>query len=116
MIYPLKETRPNFHILTGIHVKNITFDDKTRATGVAFAPNPLFHRDDLIETRTVRATKLVVVCAGSLGTPGILERSGIGGKDILEGVGVKQRVDLPGVGGNYQGPPNDKLSVIGARC
>ena len=27
MIYPLKETRPNFHILTGIHVKNITFDE-----------------------------------------------------------------------------------------
>jgi alcohol oxidase len=46
----------------------------------------------------------VVVSAGAFGTPGILERSGIGRKDVLEGVGVQQRVDLPGVGENYQGP------------
>jgi hypothetical protein len=74
-----------------------------RATGVAFTFNPLFHPDGPTETRTVRGTKLVVLCAGSFGTPGILERSGIGGKAILEGVGVKQRVDLPGVGENYHG-------------
>jgi hypothetical protein len=80
---------------------------KNRATGVAFSPNPLFYRDGPTGTRTVRGTKLVVVSAGSLGTPGILERSGIGGKDVLEGVGVKQRVDLPGVGENYNGLPND---------
>jgi hypothetical protein len=77
---------------------------ENRATGVAFALNPLFHPADApIETRTVRATKLVVLSAGSLGTPAILERSGIGAKGVLEGVGVKQRVDLPGVGENYQG-------------
>ena len=34
-------------------------------------------------------------------------RSGIGGKEVLEGVGAKQRVDLPGVGENYQGAPGD---------
>ena len=68
-------------------------------------PNPLFHPDGPTETRTVRGKKLVVVSAGALGTPGILERSGIGGKEVLEGVGVKRRVDLPGVGENYQGAP-----------
>ena len=26
MIYPLKETRPNLHIATGLHVKYVTFD------------------------------------------------------------------------------------------
>jgi choline dehydrogenase-like flavoprotein len=51
----------------------------------------------------VRGTKLVLVCAGAFGSPGILERSGIGAKDVLERVGVKQRVDLPGVGENYLG-------------
>jgi alcohol oxidase len=75
-----------------------------RATGVAFTFNPLFHPGGSTETHIVRGTKLVVVCAGAFGTPGILERSGIGSKDILERVGVKQRVDLPGVGENYQGP------------
>jgi alcohol oxidase len=54
--------------------------------------------------RTMRGSSLVVISAGALGTPGILERSGIGGKEVLEGVGVKQRIDMPGVGENYQGP------------
>ncbi len=53
----------------------------------------------------MRGTKLVLVSAGTFGSPGILERSGIGAKDVLERVGVKQRVDLPGVGQNYQGVP-----------
>ena len=52
-----------------------------------------------------------MLCAGSFGTPGILERSGIGAKAILEAVGVKQRVDLPGVGENYQG-----LSLLRDSC
>ncbi|KAF8462186.1 alcohol oxidase-like protein, partial [Russula ochroleuca] len=102
LIYPLEETRPNLHILTGIHVKHVIFDGDNRATGVAFTYNPLFHPDGPTETRIVRGTRLVVLCAGSFGTPGILERSGIGSKAILEGVDVRQRVDLPGVGENYQ--------------
>jgi choline dehydrogenase-like flavoprotein len=51
----------------------------------------------------VRGTKLVLVSAGTFGSPGILERSGIGAEHVLERVGMKQRVDLPGVGENYQG-------------
>ncbi|KAI9453455.1 alcohol oxidase-like protein [Lactarius psammicola] len=102
MIYPLKDTRPNLHFLTGVHVKYITFDDENRATGVAYALNPVLHPDGPGDTRTVRGTKLVLVSAGTFGSPGILERSGIGARDVLERVGVKQRVDLPGVGENYQ--------------
>ena len=76
---------------------------ENRATGVAYTLNPLFHPDGLRDTRTVRGTKLVLVSAGAFGSPGILERSGIGAKDVLERVGVEQRVDLHGVGENYQG-------------
>lgn len=46
-----------------------------------------------------------MLSAGSLGSPAILERSGIGAKSVLEKNGVKQIVDLPGVGENYQGTP-----------
>lgn len=82
---------------------------ENRATGVVFTYNPLFHPEDSgsTETRTVRATRLVVLSAGSFGSPGILERSGIGAKSVLDGVRVKQRVDLPGVGENYQGQVPD---------
>ncbi|KAH8989703.1 alcohol oxidase-like protein [Lactarius akahatsu] len=102
MIYQLKDTRPNLHFLTGVHVKHVTFDDENRATGVAYALNPLLHPEGPGDTRTVRGTKLVLVSAGAFGSPGILERSGIGTKDVLDSVGVRQRVDLPGVGENYQ--------------
>ncbi|KAH9046728.1 alcohol oxidase-like protein [Lactarius hengduanensis] len=102
VIYLLKDTRPNLHFLTGVHVKHVTFDDENRATGVAYGLNPLFHPDGPKDTRTVRGTKLVLVSAGAFGSPGILERSGIGAKGVLERVGVKQRVDLPGIGKNYQ--------------
>ncbi|KAH9174550.1 alcohol oxidase-like protein [Lactarius sanguifluus] len=102
MIYPLKDTRPNLHLLTGVYVKHVTFDNENRATGVAYVLNPLFHPGCLGDTRTVRGTKLVLVSAGTFGSPGILERSGIGAKGVLDRVGVKQRVDLPGVGENYQ--------------
>jgi hypothetical protein len=30
MIYPLKETRPNLHFVTGIHVKYVTFNEYVR--------------------------------------------------------------------------------------
>ena len=53
----------------------------------------------------VRATKLILFSAGTFGSPGILERSGIGAKDVLERIGAKQRIGLPGVGENYQGLP-----------
>ena len=76
---------------------------ENRATGVAYSLNLLFHPDGSIDTRIVRGTKSVLISAGAFGSPGILERSGIGAKDVLERVGVKQRIDLPGVGENYQG-------------
>jgi alcohol oxidase len=76
---------------------------ENRATGVAYTLNPLLHPDGSKDTRIARATKLVLVSAGAFGSPGILERSGIGAKDVLKHVGVEQRVDLPGVGENYQG-------------
>ena len=53
--------------------------------------------------RTAHATKLVVVSAGTFGSPAILERSGVGSKDILGRNGLEQVVDRPGVGENFIG-------------
>ena len=87
-----------------LEVQYIIFSEN-RATGVAYTLNPLFHPDGPRNTRFVRGTKLVLISAGAFGSPAILERSGIGAKEVLERVGVEQRVDLPGVGDNYQGFP-----------
>ena len=56
-------------------------------------------------TGQVYASKLVVLSAGTFGSPAILERSGIGGEDVLRKNNVDQLVDLPGVGENYMGEP-----------
>lgn len=57
---------------------------------------------DPTSVRTIRARKLIVISAGSVNTPPILERSGIGAPEVLRKAGVECIVDLPGVGGNLQ--------------
>jgi len=51
----------------------------------------------------VKASRLVVVAAGAFGSPAILERSGIGSKEVLDKNGIPRVVDLPGVGEHYMG-------------
>jgi choline dehydrogenase-like flavoprotein len=75
----------------------------TRAVGVEYTNDIISEPDSDQSLKTAEASKLVVVSAGAFGSPTILERSGIGAKRILDEAGVKQLVDLPGVGENYQG-------------
>ncbi|KAG8160287.1 hypothetical protein KVR01_009823 [Diaporthe batatas] len=98
---------PNLHVLVETKVVRVILDDAKRACGVEVAPNPDFHMQ--IQTgvttsskQVFKARKLVVVSCGANGTPGVLERSGIGGADVLEKAGVPVVVDLPGVGNNWQ--------------
>jgi choline dehydrogenase-like flavoprotein len=65
--------------------------DKTRATGVV-----------LTDGKEIKAKKEIILSGGSLLSPKILELSGIGQKAVLEKAGVKQIVELPGVGENLQ--------------
>jgi choline dehydrogenase-like flavoprotein len=74
-----------------------------RAVGVEFTNDPLSCPDVDQSLSTVIASKLVVVSAGTFGSPTILERSGIGAKAVLKRCGIEQLVNLPGVGENYQG-------------
>jgi alcohol oxidase len=50
----------------------------------------------------VKANKLVVVSTGALGTPQVLERSGVGNPEILNKLSVPVVSTVPGVGENYQ--------------
>ena len=79
------------------------FNRNKRAVGVEYIENPRVHESASGVIQIARARRLVVVSSGTFGSPGILERSGIGGKRVLERCGVEQLVDLPGVGDNYLG-------------
>ncbi|MCO5582977.1 hypothetical protein L7F22_036882 [Adiantum nelumboides] len=91
------EQRKNLHIVTEATVSKIVLEKsgaEQKATAVEFYVNG--------QKYTVKTSNQVIVSAGSVHTPQILELSGIGAKSVLDKAGVKQLVDLPGVGENLQ--------------
>ncbi|RYP09615.1 hypothetical protein DL764_001157 [Monosporascus ibericus] len=86
---------PNLAIWTNTRVAKVNLKKAKcgaqHATGVT-----------LTNGTTVAARREVILSAGSLQTPGLLELSGIGRKSVLSAAGIKQLVDLPGVGENLQ--------------
>ena len=89
---PIKK-RPNLKIIINAHVQKINFENK-KATGVNF-----YNKDRLI---TVKASKEVILSAGSIGSPHILQVSGVGDSDKLKKNGIKVVHELKGVGKNLQ--------------
>jgi len=71
--------------------------------GVVYSWNKAVLPDAGDETHVVHASKLIVLSAGAMGSPLVLERSGLGAATVLQKHGVTQVVDLPGVGENYRG-------------
>jgi alcohol oxidase len=85
----------------------VLFDESLppRAVGIEYKPNANSQPELSLSKpvhKTVKAKKLVVLTAGALGTPQVLERSGVGNPDILKKHGIPIISDLPGVGENYQ--------------
>ncbi|KAJ6617578.1 GMC oxidoreductase-domain-containing protein [Mycena sp. CBHHK59/15] len=94
----------NLSVLDGCLVHRVVIKD-----GVANAIEYLFdkrvYESSPQDIRTVAARKLIVISAGAMGSPLILERSGIGKKEIIEKAKITLVSELPGVGENYQDHP-----------
>jgi alcohol oxidase len=72
-----------------------------RAVGVKVCPTkPLSPGQQ--QSRVYKARKQIIVSGGTLSSPLILQRSGIGNPEKLRKAGVKPLIDLPGVGLNFQ--------------
>ncbi|KAF8997719.1 GMC oxidoreductase-domain-containing protein [Cyathus striatus] len=99
-IYNQRDNK-NLHVITGKTVKRVIFEGN-RAVGVEYVNDIISNPDSDRSIFVARASRLVVVSAGAFGSPAILERSGVGQYDILKKHGVDVKVDLPGVGENYQ--------------
>lgn len=91
---PIKH-RENLHILTNATVEKILFKE-----GSAEAIGVQCHHDST--TKSVTARKEVIIAAGALQSPKILELSGIGDHNILAQHGIRTIKDLPGVGESLQ--------------
>lgn len=85
--------RSNLTLLTGVLTKRVLFDGK-RATGLEFHHNG--------QITQAKASKEVILSAGSIGSPTILQRSGVGPKEVLDNAHVPVVHNLPGVGENLQ--------------
>ncbi|KAJ6624001.1 GMC oxidoreductase-domain-containing protein [Mycena sp. CBHHK59/15] len=89
----------NLQMFTRCRVKRVIVDENNSAVGVEY----ISHEEDAgsDQVLSVYASRLVVVSGGAFGSPAILERSGIGAQDLLKAHDIRQIVDLPGVGENY---------------
>lgn len=99
-LHPLMQSGncPNLHILTDSTVTRVKFDG-THASGIEYEPTA---NRDQTAAAFVAAKKQVVVAAGALNTPLVLERSGVGRAELLGRLGIDVVSDLPGVGEDYQ--------------
>lgn len=85
--------RPNLTVLTDVLVDRLELYGR-RVTGVRFS------RGDVEQFAC--AGEEVILSAGVIGSPAILQRSGIGNAEHLKASGVDPVVNLPGVGQNMQ--------------
>jgi choline dehydrogenase len=85
--------RPNLKVEIEAHTTGITFEGR-RATGITYLQGR--------QTRTAKARREVILAAGAVQSPQLLELSGIGRPEILKAQGIDVRHALPGVGENYQ--------------
>ena len=85
--------RTNLTVLTKAHTNRVLIEGK-KAVGVEFVLNG--------KTQTTYATGEVILAAGAIGSPQILQLSGVGPKEVLDKVGVPVTHELAGVGKNLQ--------------
>ncbi len=95
---PACNARANFTMWTDRQVARVVLaaqpDGRRRCTGAQVW--------DGREMVTVHAAREVILCAGSVGSPQILQLSGVGPADLLRAKGIEVVVDAPGVGANLQ--------------
>lgn len=101
---PAVKRRPNLRIETEAMAGRLLFDG-TRAAGVTYRQGG--------ELKTARCRGEVLLSAGSLQSPQLLQLSGIGPRALLDRFGIPVQHELPGVGENLQ----DHLQIrLGYEC
>ena len=86
-------TRPNLTVVTGAHATRIELEG-SRAVGIEWVEQG--------NKQSARAEREVILSAGALQSPQLLQLSGIGPADLLRRHGIAVVADLPGVGENLQ--------------
>ena len=86
-------SRPNLRVVLRAHAEKLIFEGR-RAVGVVYRQGG--------ERREVRARREVILCAGAINSPALLQLSGVGAPDHLGPLGIPVVVESPDVGRNLQ--------------
>ncbi|KAJ4413891.1 hypothetical protein N0V82_008246 [Gnomoniopsis sp. IMI 355080] len=87
-------SNPNYFVYPLTMAKRLLFDGSKTATGV--------YVDTAGADYTISARKEVIMAAGAIGSPQLLQLSGVGPADLLNSLNIEVVADLPGVGHNMQ--------------
>jgi choline dehydrogenase len=93
--------RRNLTVLTEAPTRRLTFEGK-RCTGIVY--------ERWGRETAVRAGREVILSAGAVATPQLLELSGIGAPEILKKHGIEVRHALPAVGENFRDHINARIA------
>ncbi|MCR9135663.1 MAG: GMC family oxidoreductase N-terminal domain-containing protein [Alphaproteobacteria bacterium] len=85
--------RGNLNLISHATVEALTFEGR-RATGIVHRRNG--------RRQTIKANREVIVCAGAVNSPQLLQLSGLGPHAVLQQAGIETRQDMPEVGGGLQ--------------
>ncbi|KAK2792426.1 hypothetical protein FQN52_003361 [Onygenales sp. PD_12] len=102
--YDSSKERENLKMLNEHQVIGLTFEPGEGQGLVVSGVKALDRQADNKEV-TFRAREEVILAAGAIHTPQILQLSGIGPEAVVEAAGIESRLDLPGVGSNFQDHP-----------
>ncbi|KAH6633622.1 hypothetical protein C7974DRAFT_175501 [Boeremia exigua] len=103
---PIK-SRSNLVLVTGKTVNEVLFD-QSPFTGIKAKGVQYVSRSDK-SVKQVFARREVIMAAGAVFTPQLLQLSGLGPKDVLNAAGVRVKKDMPAVGANMQDHPNANM-------
>jgi choline dehydrogenase len=98
---PMCYARPNFELWNSAQVAKLVVEPTSESGDAALRCTGVQVWDDR-EMVTATATTEVLLCAGAIGSPQILQLSGLGPEQLLQSRGVSVVKDIPGVGSNLQ--------------
>jgi choline dehydrogenase-like flavoprotein len=105
--YPVANERPNLHIFPNTTATRIVWHDSPAQTDKIASGVEVIGPNN--QATTLQAAGEVIVSAGSIRSPALLEHSGIGNPSILSPLGIETVISLPSVGSNLQDQPANGL-------
>ena len=91
--------RPNFELWTGAQVQRLVL---TRVDGQLHCGGAMVLTSHGVQPALLNPGGQVILAAGAIGSPQILQLSGLGPADLLQQHGIAVQADMPGVGANLQ--------------